>query len=202
VKGLREVMAEGDALGELERPILAANMVSKLESGRSGGRQKPSSSPDLIEYLLLIGSIANSFSIMITRKGVVVSPDNFLIVLAVLALVGGISFARSLRCRHSRPPVDAKYFLQFLMTHDNCEAILGDLQEQYEAIYSKGGLIQANLWYWTQVIRSVGPIALAWGKKAMMRPVIGVAAWAVAKGFVGHDSWLAALVELWKRIRS
>ena len=34
------------------------------------------------------------------------------------------------------------------------------------------------------------------------KPIIGVIAWAVAKGLLDHDSWLAALVELWRRIRS
>ena len=53
-----------------------------------------------------------------------------------------------------------------------------------------------------KTVSSLGPIVWAWAKKMVLKPVLALVGWAVAKGLVGHDSWLAALVELWKRVRS
>jgi len=83
----------------------------------------------------------------------------------------------------------------------NSDALVGDLEERCKLVADKIGTRRANFWYCTQVIRSFGPIACAWTKKAALKPVIGVIAWAVAKGLVNSDSWLVALVEIWKRIR-
>ncbi len=88
------------------------------------------------------------------------------------------------------------------MPAHNCDALVGDLEERYWLIPGKFGARRANLWYWTQAIRSVGPIAWAWAKKLALKPVIGVIAWSIAKDLLRHDSWLAALVETWRRIRS
>jgi hypothetical protein len=83
-----------------------------------------------------------------------------------------------------------------------CDALVGDLDERYRLIRTKFGKRKAYLWYWTQTIRSVGPIVWAWGKKIMLKPLIGAISWAVAKGLL-HDTWLmTTLVEMWKRIRS
>src|SRR5258707_941252 len=89
----------------------------------------------------------------------------------------------------------------FLLAPQNVSALLGDLQERHKVIHKKFGKRRADLWYWTQAIRSVGPIVWAWAKKAALKPVIGVIAWAVTKGLVGNDSWLTTLVAIWKRIR-
>jgi hypothetical protein len=100
-----------------------------------------------------------------------------------------------------RPPLNAHYLFYLFLDAQNCDALVGDLEERYRLIRKKFGQRRANFWYWTQAIRSVGPIAWAWMKKVALKPVIGFIAWAVAKGLVGHDSWLAALVEVWRRIR-
>jgi hypothetical protein len=99
------------------------------------------------------------------------------------------------------PPLNAEFLFYLVLDAQNCNALVGDLEERYRIIYKKFGPRKANFWYWTQAIRSVGPIASAWMKKAARKPVIGVIAWAVAKGLIGHHGWLAALVEIWKRIR-
>lgn len=100
------------------------------------------------------------------------------------------------------PPVDAEFLFYLFMTPQNCDALVGDLEERYKLIHKKFGRRRANFWYWTQTVMSLGPIVWAWGKKVSMKPVLALIGWAVAKGLVGHDSWLAALVELWKRVRS
>jgi hypothetical protein len=100
-----------------------------------------------------------------------------------------------------RYPKGAEFLFYLFLDAKNCDAIVGDLEERYNLMFKKFGARKANFWYWTQALRSVGPIVWAWGKKAALKPVLGVAAWAVARGLVGQESWLAALVEIWKRIR-
>lgn len=102
----------------------------------------------------------------------------------------------------SQPPINAEFLFSLLLDSKNCDALVGDLTERYRLIHQKFGPRKANVWYWSQAIRSVVPIAWAWAKKAALKPVIGVIAWAVAKNLIGHDSWLVALVEMWKKIRS
>ncbi len=100
------------------------------------------------------------------------------------------------------PPLNAAFLFYLFLDAKTCDAVVGDLEERYRLIYKKFGARRAKLWYWKETIRTTGPSFWAWGKKAMLKPVIGVIGWAMAKGLIGHDSWLAALVEMWKRIRS
>ena len=103
---------------------------------------------------------------------------------------------------NTSPPANAEFLFYLFLTPENCDAIVGDLEERYRLIHKKFGSRRANFWFWTQVLRSLGPIAWAWTKKFLMKPVVAVIAWAIGKGFMGHDSWLAALVELYRKIRS
>jgi hypothetical protein len=130
-----------------------------------------------------------------------------------IALIGAI-FYGFWRCRNRTelvrtylfrkiaPPLNAELLFYLFLDPQNCDAIVGDLEERYKLIHKKFGQRRANFWYWTMAIRSVGPIAWAWAKKSFAKPFVAVAGWAIAKGLVGHDSWLAAVVELWRRIRS
>jgi hypothetical protein len=102
----------------------------------------------------------------------------------------------------TRPPLNAEYLFYLFMTPQNCYAFVGDLEERYRLICRKFGRRRADFWYWTQTAMSLGPVVWAWAKKIVLKPVLGIAGWAVAKGLVGHDGWLATVVELWKRIRS
>lgn len=101
-----------------------------------------------------------------------------------------------------RPPLNAEFLFYLFLDAQNCDAIVGDLEERYNLIRKKFGQRRADFWYWTQAVRSAGPIIWVWTKRVALKPVIGVIAWGVAKGFVRYDSWLAAIVEIWKRIRS
>jgi hypothetical protein len=100
----------------------------------------------------------------------------------------------------SRPPLNAQFLFYLFMTPQNCDALVGDLVERYKLIHKKFGRRRANFWYWTQTAMSLGPIVWAWAKRVVMKPVLALLGWAVAKGLVGHDSWLAAVVELWRRV--
>lgn len=82
------------------------------------------------------------------------------------------------------PPLNAEFLFYLFLDAQNCDALVGDLEERYRLIYKKFGQRRANFWYWTQAIRSVGPIVWAWMKK-------------VLKTLSG----LAALLELYRRIR-
>jgi hypothetical protein len=133
--------------------------------------------------------------------------DPYLLRLAVvmLVLIGCVGLiARQIsnpRFRAIRPPMKAEFLFYVFLSKNDCDAIVGDLEERFKLMRKKFGARKANLWYWIQATRSIGPIAWAWTKKTVMKPVIGMIAWAVAKRLLDHDSWLAALMELWKRIR-
>jgi hypothetical protein len=99
-------------------------------------------------------------------------------------------------------PINDEFLFYLFLDAQNCDALVGDLEERYKLIHKKFGKRRTDLWYWTQAIRSVGPIVWAWAVKIGMKPLAGVVAWAAAKGILKHDSWLAALVELYRRIRS
>lgn len=117
-------------------------------------------------------------------------------------LLRQIQFIFDRRIQSIEPLSSVDYLFNLFLDQRNCDALVGDLKERYKLIHKTFGAGRANFWYWTQAIRSVGPIAWAWGRKVVMKPVIGLIAWAVAKRLVDNDSWLAALVEIWKRIRS
>jgi hypothetical protein len=130
------------------------------------------------------------------------------VLIAVGLLVGALGIRMllgdirgNLQCR-LLPPRNAEFLFYIFMTPANCDALVGDLEERYKLIYKKFGRRRANLWYWTQTVTSLGPIVWAWSKKVSMKPVLAVLGWAVAKGLIGHDGWLAALVELLKKVRS
>jgi hypothetical protein len=110
--------------------------------------------------------------------------------------------------RHSKaktavvPPLNAEFLFYLFMTPQNCDALVGDLEERYKLICKKFGRRRASFWFWTQTVMSLGPIVWVWAKKVSLKPVVAIVTWAVAKGLVGNDGWLAAVVELWKRVRS
>jgi len=84
-----------------------------------------------------------------------------------------------------RPPLNAEFLFYLFMTPQNCNALVGDLEERFKLIHKKFGRRRANFWYWTQTVMSVGPIIFAATKKTVKRL-----------------SGLAALVGLYRKIRS
>jgi hypothetical protein len=116
-------------------------------------------------------------------------------IVAVLALgttltrfhLGSVAYLRSafsIQAGNSAPPVNAQFLFYLFLDAKNCDALVGDLEERYKLIFKKFGASRANFWYWTQAIRSVGPIVWKWTKAVMKRL-----------------SGLAALLEIWRRIR-
>lgn len=56
------------------------------------------------------------------------------------------------------PPELAKYTLYLFIQKKYREAILGDLEEDFNEVYREFGLRKAQLHYWVQVLRSIWPI--------------------------------------------
>lgn len=105
--------------------------------------------------------------------------------------------------RHrSGVPRNAEFLFYLFLDPKNCDALVGDLVERYKLIHKKFGRRRANFWYWWQTAISLGPIVSAWLKRVVIKPALALIGWAVAKGLVGHDGWLAALVEVVKKVRS
>jgi hypothetical protein len=73
----------------------------------------------------------------------------------------------------------AQVLLSRLMPTEQIVALLIAERDKLNLILKKFGACKANFWYWTQAIRSVGPIVWAWMKKAALKPVVGILAWGV-----------------------
>jgi hypothetical protein len=99
------------------------------------------------------------------------------------------------------PPANAAFLLYLFYDAKNCDALVGDLEERHKIIRKKFGARRANFWYWTQVIRSVSPIAWVWVKKIATKPAVAALTWAAAKRWLKDGSWLVAVAELYKKIR-
>jgi hypothetical protein len=99
------------------------------------------------------------------------------------------------------PPINAEFLFYLFMTPKDCDALVGDLEERYQKIHAKFGGRRAHFWYWSQTIRSVGPIVWAWVKKIVMKPVVAAITWAAAHHLLKDGSWLVMVAEVWKRIR-
>lgn len=73
------------------------------------------------------------------------------------------------------PPAMAEKLLVFFLDKKSREAMLGDLEEEYQTIIvPRLGDKVASLWYWYQVFRSIGPTILA--------AVLRLASWATRLG--------------------
>jgi hypothetical protein len=90
-----------------------------------------------------------------------------------------IDLARHQKAQN-RLPDRAEFLLYLFLSKKDSEAVAGDLEERWRKIKKKFGNGRANFWYWTQVIRSIGPFA-----------------WAAMKRVSG----LLALLEMWRKLR-
>ena len=54
----------------------------------------------------------------------------------------------------NKPPFFANWLLRQLSLYEERHTILGDLEETYQRIREKEGIMRANGWYWAQVVRS------------------------------------------------
>jgi len=83
-----------------------------------------------------------------------------------------------------QPPPTLEFFFYLFLDAKNCDALVGDLEERYKFIRKKFGVRRATFWYWVQVITSLSPII-----------------WAATKHLLKAVTGVAALVEMWRRIR-
>lgn len=98
------------------------------------------------------------------------------------------------------PSLNAAFLFYLCMSRQNADAITGDLDEGYKALLKKFGRRRATVWYWWQTFISLWPIVWVAMKKSLMKPAIAAVTWAVGSGLIKHDGWMAALMELWKKI--
>jgi hypothetical protein len=107
--------------------------------------------------------------------------------------------------RLDHPPLNAEFLFYLFMKPKDCDAIVGDLEERYRSIRKKFGVRRANFWYWSQTIRSVGPIVWQWLTKLALKPVLATSTWLITHGLLKDGSVLEfvknILAELTKRIR-
>jgi len=72
------------------------------------------------------------------------------------------------------PPLNAEFLFYLFLRAEDCDAVLGDLEERYEFIRNKFGARRANFWFWTQTV------SLTWivweATKKALKSMLGVAA--------------------------
>jgi ABC-type antimicrobial peptide transport system permease subunit len=56
-----------------------------------------------------------------------------------------------------KPPLLAKHLLSFFLNYNYPESILADVEEIYNDIASRKGLLNAKLWYWSQILSAIPP---------------------------------------------
>jgi hypothetical protein len=57
-----------------------------------------------------------------------------------------------------RPPANLEFILYLLMSRADCEALIGDLEEQYRILVERLGKTRTDLWYTKQVFTSIWPL--------------------------------------------
>jgi len=55
----------------------------------------------------------------------------------------------------NKPPVVAKFILNFLLNHSHPETILADFEEVYHQLAEEKGFLYAKLWYWFQILTTI-----------------------------------------------
>ena len=83
----------------------------------------------------------------------------------LVVLIVGLLFIRSIT-KSSRNnsikcvvPPSAERLLSSLLSGKNGECLIGDLQEEYEALEEQVGSVRAKIWVYKQVLTSVWPLA-------------------------------------------
>lgn len=100
------------------------------------------------------------------------------------------------------PPINAEFLFFLFLPPRDCDALTGDLEERFRLIFAKFGKRKADFWYWIQCLTSISPIVWAWLKRVAVKPVVWLVALLTGKDMLTDPSWLAGLMELWKRMRS
>jgi hypothetical protein len=95
-----------------------------------------------------------------------------------------------------RIPLNAEFLFYLFLDTKTCDGLVGDLEERYKLIFQNFGKGRADFWYWSMAIRSTGPIAWAWFKKLVMKPVL----W-VSSSLITHGLLKGLVAELVKRVR-
>lgn len=73
------------------------------------------------------------------------------------------------------PPRFLSWVLGCLLSESDRETLLGDLYEEYALRSSSGRAMEATVWFWTQFLRSVPPLASASIRRGGWLPVLGAA---------------------------
>jgi len=86
-------------------------------------------------------------------------------------------------------PSNAEFLFYLFLDAQDCDALVGDLEERYGFIRKKFGMRRANFWYWTQALHSVVPIIWAWATNHLKKPVAILGSWALGSNLVKSE-WL------------
>lgn len=147
---------------------------------------------------VLTGGVASSMAL---GSAVGLSLGYVVVSSTVLSVGGMLLHRRRGAGKRHAIPLNVKFLFYLFLDAKTCDALVGDLEERFQLILREFGPGKAKFWYWTMAIRSVGPIAWAWGTRCAFKLVKPVVVWLIGHGVLHPDSWRAVIEDLLKRIR-
>ena len=82
------------------------------------------------------------------------------------------------RAKLTTQPKFGEYLLYFFLSKKNRDSLLGDLVEEFEEVQKKFGRKPAVIWYYKQVVGSIGPVVwMAVKKLAKLGAITAVEEW-------------------------
>ena len=88
------------------------------------------------------------------------------------------------------PPLDAEFLFYLFLDVRTTDALVGDLEYRYSQIRPNFGKRRADWWFWTQTLKSIGPVVLAWSRNVIRKPLMGMLLWVGVRVLLKDTVWL------------
>ena len=89
--------------------------------------------------------------------------------------------------KRQKPPKLAEWLLKGMFPDDGRFTTVGDLEEVYQDLVKEKGFLRAQIWYWSQVLRSIIPVMkdfISW-RLAMLKNYLKM----TARNFIKHKTF-------------
>ena len=89
-----------------------------------------------------------------------------------------------------RPPINAEFLLHLLMSPEECDGLVGDLEERFNNLVPRIGQRLASIWYTKQVVTSLLPLCMAAFRRLGSSGIVSVVTlvlWLVGMGAVADE---------------
>ena len=127
----------------------------------------------LFEVKEILGGLGLQFGMLFDTDGQAILRHLSINISDSISLQESVISSLNSTTSESSPPKNAEYLLYLLLPKSERDYIPGDLIEEYNTIIQpKFGKRRAMLWYWKQVISSIGPIL--WSRLKRLSVFVGI----------------------------